>query len=225
VRTYRVLARLLDYPTADLAAAAPDLGAVLDAEAVLPTAARRALAPLLDELAGRDLLDLQAGYVDLFDRVRSLSLNLFEHVHGDSRDRGQAMAELVELYRARGLDVTAREMPDHLPLVLEFLSVLPEQEARGLLAETAPIIAQLAVRLSKRSSPYAAALEAVLHLAGGSAMAVDDAAPVEETPESLDRAWEEAAVVFGPEGAPDQKPAGDAGCGRAAEWVTRMNSA
>ena len=223
MKTYRVLARLLDYPEAALTEAAGELAATLDRDGVLTPAERQAMAPLLSALATRDLLDLQSDYVDLFDRVRSLSLNLFEHVHGDSRDRGQAMAELVDLYRRHGLDVTAGEMPDHLPLVLEFLSVLPLGEARQLLSETAPIIAQLAHRLDRRGSPYAPVLQAILRLAGTPALPVEDTASDDDSPEALDRAWEEAAVTFGPESAPTGKPGTDPGCGRAAEWVARMS--
>ncbi|MCC7275218.1 MAG: nitrate reductase molybdenum cofactor assembly chaperone [Alphaproteobacteria bacterium] len=227
MKTYRVLARLLAYPDADLVAATAELAAVLEGEGLLPRPQRRALRPLLAELAAGDVLDLQAGYVDLFDRVRSLSLNLFEHVHGEGRERGQAMVELVELYRSRGLDVTARELPDHLPLVLEFLSLEPAAEAARLLAETAPVLALLAARLDKRGSAYAAVFHALLHLAGaGTAAVADDAAADEDSPEALDRAWEEAAVAFGPDGAPGIARGGDAaGCGRAQEWVARMQGA
>ena len=223
MKTYRVLARLLDYPEAALTEATGELAATLDRDGVLTPAERQAMAPLLSALATRDLLDLQSDYVDLFDRVRSLSLNLFEHVHGDSRDRGQAMAELVELYRRHGLDVTAAEMPDHLPLVLEFLSVLPPGDAQPLLAETAPIVAQLSQRLERRGSPYAPVLRAILRLSGTPALTVEDAASDDDSPEALDRAWEEAAVAFGPESAPTGRPGSDAGCGRAAEWVARMD--
>lgn len=224
MRTYRILARLLDYPEAELIAALGGLSAALETDAALPAAERQGLAPLLSALARGDLLDLQAEYVGLFDRVRSLSLNLFEHFHGDSRDRGQAMAELVALYRRHGLDVTAREMPDHLPLVLEFLSLRPPAEARALLAETAPILAQLAHRLERRGSPYAGIFRALLHLADAAPAVVDDAPADDESPEALDRAWEEAAVTFGPEAAP-AAGAADASCGRAAEWVARMGRA
>jgi nitrate reductase delta subunit len=223
--TYRVLARLLSYPDETIVAAVPAFRRALAHDAMLPVAARNRLEPLLSALENRDLIDLQAVYVGLFDRVRTLSLHLFEHVHGESRDRGQAMVDLVKLYQSHGLDVTARELPDYLPLFLEFLSVLSPAEARNLLGEAAHIIVAVGGRLAKRESPYAAVFAALAELAGGIAdpATVDVEEPDTESPEAIDRAWEEAAVAFGPESTPDSQTR-DQGCGRAAAMLQRMNS-
>ena len=132
IRTFKVLSLLLTYPTAELKAAAPELAAALDAEALLPERLRARLAALIGEIAARDLYDLQERYVLLFDRTRSLSLHLFEHVHGEGRDRGQAMVDLIELYERGGLRLEAKELPDYLPLFLEFLSTRPFGEAQDL---------------------------------------------------------------------------------------------
>lgn len=222
--TYRVLARLLSYPDETLAASVPEMRQALWSEGTLSEAARRGLEPLLAELAGRDLLDVQAVYVALFDRVRTLSLHLFEHVHGESRDRGEAMVDLVKLYQRHGLDVTARELPDYLPLFLEFLSILPPAEARALLGEASHIIAAVGGRLAKRQSPYAAVFAALAELAGEAVIDIpaelDDAQ--DESPEAIDRAWEEAAVSFGPDSTPDNQRR-DQGCGRVAAMLERMN--
>ena len=121
IRTFKILSLLLSYPTEEFQAAASELTAVLDQEALLPARMRPRLAALIDELATRDLYDLQERYIHLFDRTRSLSLHLFEHVHGESRDRGQAMIDLMELYEKAGLQIDAKELPDYLPLFLEFL--------------------------------------------------------------------------------------------------------
>lgn len=198
-RTYRALAALLSYPTADLQVAAGEIGAALAAEGLLPQAARDELSPLLRELAETDLYALQERYVGLFDRGRAVSLHLFEHVHGESRDRGQAMVDLIGLYAEHGLDVTGGELPDFLPLFLEFLSLLPEAEAQALLAEPAAILAALTERLERRDAGYAAAMRAVATLArapatGSSAIPDED----EDDLAALDEAWEEAAVRFGP---------------------------
>jgi nitrate reductase delta subunit len=152
VQTFRVLSALLSYPEQELLDALPDCRAVLDDEALVPPAERTALHAFIDTLAGTELLDAQERYVALFDRNRSLSLHIYEHVHGESRDRGQAMVRLGELYRLHGLDIFARELPDFLPLFLEFLSVLPERAARSMLADAAHVIAALHGKLRARDS-------------------------------------------------------------------------
>ncbi len=204
-RTLKVLSLLLAYPTREIAqAAGASFAPVLEAEGVLPAAARRALATLLGELAERDLYDNQERYVLLFDRTRSLSLHLFEHVHGESRDRGQAMVDLQALYAEHGLEMPARELPDYLPLFLEFLAVLPFAEARGHLGDVAAIVSALEERLRKRESPYAAvfgALGALAHAKADPADVAELLAGPDDDPqdlEAVDEVWEEAAVTFGP---------------------------
>ena len=206
-RTLRALAALLSYPTTSLQAAAPDIAAVLEGEALLSPARREALSALLGDLAAADIYEAQERYVALFDRGRAVSLHLFEHVHGESRDRGQAMADLITLYGEHGLEMSPGELPDFLPLFLEFLSLLPPAEARELLAEPAAILRTLADRLSQRDSGYGAVMEAVAELA--MAPAIGASAIPDEDPDdlaALDAAWEEAAVRFGPGEAMD-------GCG------------
>src|SRR5215472_13388128 len=144
---YRALAALLTYPSPETQAVMPAIGAVLEAEPRVPAPVRRALQRLVRELASGDLYDLQERYVWLFDRTRSLSLNLYEHVHGESRDRGQAMVALLELYRSKGLELSANELPDHLPVFLEFLSTLPGDEAASLLGEASHVLSAIGERL------------------------------------------------------------------------------
>lgn len=195
-QTYRALAALLSYPTAALQAATKEIAAVLTAEGLVNPAPLRGL---LDSLASDDLYDLQARYVDLFDRGRAVSLHLFEHIHGESRDRGQAMADLIALYESHGLEMGAGELPDFLPLFLEFLSLVEDAEARTLLGEPAGILRALAERLATRDAGYAALLEALATLANAPAEGLS-AIPDEDPNDlaALDAAWEEAAVHFGP---------------------------
>src|ERR1019366_7712588 len=198
-RTYRALAALIAYPTEALQAATGEIAAVLAEEGLVPAPQRAAIDDLLAELAGRDIYDLQERYFALFDRSRTLSLHLFEHVHGKSRGRGQAMADLIALYRGHGFEPTASELPDFLPLFLEFLSLLPGNEAQALLAEPAGILQVLAERLVTRKSTYAAVFAALATLAN--APAIDGPDTSAEDPDdlvALDAAWEEAAVHFGP---------------------------
>ncbi|HEU0222065.1 MAG TPA: nitrate reductase molybdenum cofactor assembly chaperone [Paracoccaceae bacterium] len=215
IRTLKAMSALLSYPSAELQAAAGEIGAVLRAEALLPVPALTALAPLLEELATGDLYDLEARYVALFDRSRSLSLNLFEHVHGESRDRGGAMVDLIETYRAGGFEPVTTELPDHLPVLLEFLSLRPLAEAREMLGDAASILARLRDRLERRDPAYASVLAALLAIARVAPEPVQPAE--EEDPDdlaALDRAWEETQVTFGPDP--------NAGCPAARDLLARM---
>jgi len=204
VKTFKALSVLLSYPTPELQANARALRDVLANEGVVNGQARRALHALIDDLASDDLYDLQERYVLLFDRTRSLSLYLFEHVHGESRDRGQAMIDLKALYETNGLAVSATELPDFLPLFLEYLSTRPLAEAAATLSQTAHILAALAERLAKRGSPYGAVFHALVAIAAAKPRDEDVAELLQEPdPDptdlaALDRAWEDEPVTFGP---------------------------
>lgn len=202
--TYKALGALLDYPEAELIEALPEIDAALDAEPALSAITRTELKRLLSALAAGDPMERQEEWLGLFDRSRARSLHLYEHVHGESRARGQAMASLKEMYRFHGLEIARGELPDYLPLLCEFLSLIEPKVARSLLADTAHILEAVRRRLVERRSPYAAIFAALLEL---SAAAVDAAqvsavlsAEPEDDPEdraALDRDWEEAMVTFG----------------------------
>lgn len=219
--TYRALAQLLTYPTAELQAVAPQAVAVIREEGLVPEPIVRALSKLAQGMASGDLYDLQETYVQLFDRTRSLSLNLYEHVHGESRDRGPAMVGLLELYRSKGLELQANELPDFLPVFLEFLSTLPEDEAASLLGEAAHVLEALAERLKTRDSGYRAVFGALAALPGQTADRGALAALLQEPDHdpddlaALDKAWEETAVTFGPS---------DDGCPKAEALLRTMNA-
>jgi len=203
-RTLKVLSVLLGYPSAELQMAVPEMRAALDAEGILPQRNRDQLDRILDEIAMRDLYDLQERYVLLFDRTRSLSLHLFEHVHGESRDRGQAMVELKALYEQHGLAMRASELPDHLPLFLEFLSEIPEAEARELINETSHVLEAIHQRLKKRKVPYSSVFsctQALAHVKPQTDVLAALMLEADENPNdlaALDAAWEEEEVTFGP---------------------------
>jgi len=204
---FKALSLLLTYPTEDLRQAAGAIGEVIANEKALPARQREQLQTLVDDLADGDLYDAQERYVLLFDRTRSLSLHLFEHVHGESRDRGQAMIDLKALYEQKGLDVSSTELPDFIPLFLEFLSTLPRAEAYELLGQPVHILAALAERLRKRKSPYEAALRALVSLAAVKPKDEELAAVLNEPDTeptdlaALDAAWEDEPVSFGPDAA------------------------
>ena len=196
-----VISRLLEYPDAALWQHQGELFDVLSESEKLEKADAQALGVFLRDLTAQDLLDAQAAYSELFDRGRATSLLLFEHVHGESRDRGQAMVDLLNQYEQHGLVLDSRELPDHLPLYLEYLAQLPESEAIGGLQDIAPILALLCARLQQRESRYAVLFEQLLKLANS---AVDEAKVAEkiadeardDTPQALDAVWEEEQVKF-----------------------------
>lgn len=197
----RVLARLLDYPTAELQDAASEMSEIIAAERRLPASQRQALIDWCKRTQQATLLDIQAEYVALFDRGKATALLLFEHVHGESRDRGQAMVDLLAEYEAAGFVLNARELPDYLPLFLEYLSTQSEAQVGRWLGEIRHILALLAARLEEREADHALVPTALLGLIGAQEDIQTHRPKVKEeepdhTAEALDAVWEEEAVRF-----------------------------
>lgn len=219
MKTFKALSALLSYPSPDLVAAIPEIDATLHQEGLLGPQRLQDLAPLLRQLAQQDLYELQENYVLLFDRSRTLSLNLFEHVHGESRDRGGAMVDLLETYRAGGFDLVGSELPDHLPVVLEYLSTRPLDEGRAMLADAGHILVALVERLQRRETPYAAVLSALVTLSDADCNAPSELTEIPdddpEDLEALDAVWEEAQITFGPDP--------NAGCPVSRDILARMD--
>jgi nitrate reductase delta subunit len=209
VLTFRVLSALLDYPAAGLRAQTAEAERILREEALLPAEHLAGVCGFLRHLEGTPQLALESAHIEAFDRGRSTSLHLFEHIHGDSRARGEAMVKLLLRYRAHGLDLEQRELPDYLPLFLEFLATRAAAEAGKHLAEVADIVVLIGERLRQRASPYATLLAAVASLSARPADAAEVASSVrtedrDDTPAALDAAWEEAPVTFNDaQGLPD----------------------
>ena len=188
----RILARLLAYPNAALRADLADLRAAIAADEAIPAARRAELEALVAALENGDPLESEAEYVRTFDQGRATSLHLFEHVHGDSRERGPAMIDLARTYEQAGLLFAPGELPDYLPAVLEFASTQPPGEARAFLGEIAHLLKALFSALLQRESIYACVLGALLELAGETAQA----APVAPD-EPVDASWEEPPAFGG----------------------------
>jgi nitrate reductase delta subunit len=188
----KVLAHLLSYPDSTLRAHLSEMQTALHQERAMTPERLKELDVLIATLGGADVLGIEAQYVELFDRGRATSLHLFEHVHGDSRDRGPAMIDLAQTYEKAGLFLTPDEMPDYLPVVLQFVSTQPPLEARAFLAEMAHIFNAIFSALQQRSTPYASVLGALMELAGEKAHAVKVAPD-----EPMDCAWEEPVVFDG----------------------------
>ena len=188
----RVLARLVGYPDAELRTHLPAMREALRAEHAFTGARLAELEALIDALAAAEPLVAEAAYVQLFDRGRATSLHLFEHVHGESRDRGPAMVELAKTYDEAGLHLAPGELPDYLPVVLEFVSTQPPREARAFLGEMAHLLNTLFGALQQRASGYASVVGALLELAG------EKAQPVTIAPEEpLDASWAEPPAFDG----------------------------
>lgn len=203
-KTFKALSALLVYPTAELQQACGEIGEAIDAGRAIPKSIRKQLHTLLTELATGDIYDLQERYLLLFDRTRTLSLHMFEHVHGESRDRGQAMIDLKTQYENNSLFMSTTELPDFVPLFLEYLSMLPAPEAFDTLGQPAHIFAAMAERLRKRESSYEAVFRALVALAAAKPKD-DEVAALLTLPDpdatdlvALDAAWEDEQVMFGP---------------------------
>jgi nitrate reductase delta subunit len=224
--SFKALGALLDYPTLELQAAADEIEQALSEEHAISAAELNGVRAFIDRLRTTDLMDAQEYWIGLFDRSKRLALHLYEHSYGESRDRGQAMVNLALTYRMNGFELNAAEMPDYLPLFLEFLSVIREVHAKRYLTEAIEIIEALRIRLEERDSSYAALLTALVMLASREADAEEVEAILAEEPqdpadlEELDREWAEQPVDFGAGSALKDCPfAGETARNRAAEYA------
>ena len=199
--TLRVLARLLSYPDTALREHLDETRQALHAEGAIAPVRLAEIDALIDDIAAQSNIDAEADYVQLFDSGRRTSLHLFEHVHGDSRDRGPAMIDLAQTFEAAGLFLAEGEMPDHLPVVLEYASTQPPAEARAFLGEMAHIFNVIFSALDKRQSRYASALGALIELAGETAQPVS--VPDEEP---IDQSWAEPEAFDGCSSAGQARP-------------------
>ena len=147
----------------------------------------------MGQLEKMDPFEAEARYVETFDRGRATSLHLFEHVHGDSRERGPALVDLQQTYERSGLAFVADgELPDHLTVVLEFASTQPGDVAREFLGEMAHILNAIFSALRDRESPYASVIAGVLEIAGHKVQPV----PVADEP-AIDESWAEPPAFDG----------------------------
>lgn len=222
MKSLHLLSLLLQYPGKDLQSVAGEIRQRIEADPALPGDAAARIDPLLARLASCDIYEAQETYVELFDRGRAHSLHLFEHVHGESRDRGQAMVDLRGRYIEAGLEAVGNELPDFLPLFLDYCSTLPESEAREMLAEPGVVLVALAARLAERGSDYAPVFSLLCDIAGiemneeaqKALSPVDDPQDLEE----LDAQWAEEEIRFGAEAVPDP----NAACPQVSDILDRM---
>ncbi|MEG3767838.1 nitrate reductase molybdenum cofactor assembly chaperone [Alteromonas sp. 14N.309.X.WAT.G.H12] len=195
-----LLSLLLDYPQQGIIDAQDELLALVDTSD-LNIDDKNGLKQFIQHRCSGDLMNWQSEYDGLFERGRSLSLLIFEHIHGESRDRGQAMVNLLDQYKEAGLELGVKELPDYLPLYLEFLSTQGQQNAQIGLEEIAPILAVLACRADQRKTDYAVLFHTLLNLSKAEIDLSDIKAQIstekrDDTPKELDKVWEEEMVTF-----------------------------
>lgn len=193
----RALGALLSYPRDDLRRALPEIAEVISRSPLVAARERESLFELVNELADGEILEKEERYVELFDRGRATSLNLFEHLHGDSRDRGAAMIDLKRLYERGGFELATSELPDYLPVVLEYLSCRDLAETREMLADCAHILKTIARALIARGSAYAGVLQALIVIAGEARLDVSSIPQVREPDENIDKDWFEEPAFGG----------------------------
>jgi nitrate reductase delta subunit len=203
MRSLRVLSRLLVYPNAENFSHFKELKQALVDDGFLKPQTLKSLNRFIDELAGQDLMQAQENYVELFDRGRAHCLHLYEHVHGESRFRGQAMIDLSNRYAEKGLVIGVGELPDYLPVFLEFISICDPEEGLETLSNAAPIIATIGEKLKRRKSGYASVFTAIVELSGAKLnsaeiqKAADAALPNIQTLDELDEDWKEPEAFGG----------------------------
>lgn len=203
MKTFKILGLLLTYPEGSVLKAHEELLAIIKNEDILPPAALKKIEHFFVAQNNKELLEIQEDYVDLFDRGRAHCLHLFEHIHGESRDRGQAMVDLIETYKTKGVYIDNNELPDYLPLFMEYLSHCSFQEASELLGDAIDVIATIGKKLEKRGSIYADVFSAIEVLSSVKpdktkiAQAIAEAPKDPETLEELDEEWKEAEAFSG----------------------------
>lgn len=155
--TYKILSALLDYPDQELIDNLPEIRIEIGKCPHMDMAEKESLRKLIDHLANTPLIDLQEEYVKTFDLTPEHSLHLTHHLFGDDNDRnrGPALIDLGELYKDYGISTTTNELPDYLPLILEFAALLEDNEATTFLADANKVLTVLADNLNKAGSPYA----------------------------------------------------------------------
>jgi nitrate reductase delta subunit len=156
---WRVAALLLDYPGGQTLAMADQL---IAAARELPASVGAPLLDLLTEYCDADPLQLAARYVETFDMHRRASLHLTYYAYGDTRKRGMALLRFKHTYRQAGIRLGDSELPDYLPLVLEFAATVDPGQGKRLLAENVPVLELLRLSLLDSASTYAAVVAAVL---------------------------------------------------------------
>lgn len=202
LKTYRILSLLMTYPNEEIYNFLPQVNSSLKEENLLNADFITGIDTFVKFFAQQPLTFWQEHYVQLFDYSRSVSLYLFEHVHGDSKDRGQAMVDLIDLYTENGLQINRPELPDYLPVFLEFLAIQTKEKAMDYLSEIIDIVGFIHRKLDEKDNPYKYLLSAIIQLSARKPAEARIEKMVSEMPDiSIDEAYEEEPITFGDENA------------------------
>lgn len=218
----KVISRLLDYPTEALFSASDELINVIRQESSVSEVNKNSLISFIQQLSSKNIYDAQERYDLLFDRGRSLSLLLFEHVHGESRDRGQAMVDLMNVYKSKGFEVNSSQLPDYIPLYLEFLSEQDEPFAEEWLGDICHLMTMLSERLIERQCDYSVLFDSLIELSRIEVNRAEVAEAVskeerDDTIEAIDKEWEDKEIKFDdPVQAGEQCPSASSGIQKSA---------
>ncbi|MBT3092579.1 MAG: nitrate reductase molybdenum cofactor assembly chaperone [Candidatus Thiodiazotropha endolucinida] len=161
MQIYKLLARLLEYPDTELIVHMPEIIKRVKSDRDISTQERDDLMQFISWMQLHDMTGMQADYVQTFDMTPEHALHLTHHLFGDDRGRGPALIDLMEHYRAEGLDIDQQEIPDYLPLILEYASTLDDMQAKVFLGDARKVITVLAENLEKADSPYARLLRII----------------------------------------------------------------
>ena len=197
----KVISRLLDYPSEALFNASEELIDVVRQESNISNVNKDSLISFIQNLSAKNIYDAQERYDLLFDRGRSLSLLLFEHVHGESRDRGQAMVDLMNVYKSKGFEVDSSQLPDYIPLYLEFLSEQEDDFAEEWLGDICHLMTMLSERLIDRKCDYSVIFDSLIELSRIEVNRDEVAAAIQkeerdDTIEAIDKEWEDKEIKF-----------------------------
>lgn len=165
MKLFKLLSLLLDYPdddnlvglqqAVDNAGRTIDLIGAIDSEGIFSKDEHAAIGEFVDGLLALEATDAKSRYVQTFDMVPEHSLHLTHHIFGEEKTRGPALIDLSEYLKSYGFKHDEAELPDFLPLILEFVSHLDESEAAVFLGDTGKVLKVLAGNLDKAGSPYA----------------------------------------------------------------------
>lgn len=196
--TYKILSLLLSYPNNELQSFLPQVEKELRNESLIKESEITKIAKFCNRFNQIDLIDWQEEYVQLFDYSRSVSLHIFEHIKGDSKDRGQAMVNLIDFYKEKGMYLTAKELPDYIPAFLEFLSTLSVTDSAQLLGETVNIMDKISEALCQSKNDYSSIFQAIISLSAKEPNKEITREMIKnEKPLDLDAEYEEEPVTFG----------------------------
>lgn len=154
MKLYKILSVFLEYPDQELVDHLSEVHQEIQDSLEMDDDERSVLLKFYRYFNSKSLIELQENYVQTFDMTAEHSLHLTHHLFGDDKNRGPALIDLGELYKDYGVDIVTNELPDYLPIVLEFAAYMEDSEASVFLSDAHKVLSMLAENLNKAESPY-----------------------------------------------------------------------